>query len=360
MILNQLTLNGTSLTSQQLLDQHDKLLADSNSPLWLVDLYDFLKSWMSESETISIQTSGSTGEPKEIIVSKQDMIISAKRTLNYFQLNSGDSILLALPVKYIAGKMIVVRALVGGLDLITVKPSNDPFSELSDNKIDFCSLVPLQIESILKNDNDPFNKVKSILIGGASLSSSAEKDLMKFSANFYESYGMAETLSHIAIRKISLEAEINFTCLPGIRVSLDEYDCIIISGKDLPVSPIITNDVGTLVTDTEFQLLGRKDDIINTGGIKVSPHSVEKKLETALKGRSFVISKEPDKEFGEKVILVIEGERLNSREQSFLENAFQKLKHFERPKKINYTPQLPRTLAGKIIRNKILSLVIKK
>lgn len=345
-----LILNGKHYDHESLIDHCRDYLSGKHPGQWKLELYEFILSWLSDADSFSMRTSGSTGTPRKITFSRENMIASAERTITYFNLKPGHSILLALPVRYVAGKMVVVRAMVGGLDLVTVKPSSDPVRDSNIEQIDFSSFVPYQIETMINSGSD-LNRFGKVLIGGARISEKTKKMLNRYTTEFFESYGMTETLSHVAIRKLSPVSEPFFKCLPGISVSRGTRGRIVLHGDTLPVSPLETEDIGIISSDKEFQLSGRIDDVINTGGVKVLPESVEMKLEGTLNDRAFIISKEKDDTFGEIVILVIEGPILEDNDLERLKNFLQNLDFSERPKKIVFIPQIPRTLAGKLIRN---------
>jgi len=302
---------------------------------------DFLLDWFDSKDYIEMFTSGSTGEPKTVIVKKQAMVNSAIATGDFFDLVPGNSALQCLPVKYVAGKMMLVRAMILGLDLEFVAPSSHP---MRNNEInyDFVAMVPLQAQ----NSVQELKKVKKLIIGGAAVNKNLEKQLLKLPTTVYETYGMTETITHIAARKLGENA---FTVLPDVTVSFDDRNCLVIHAPKISNEVIITNDIVELVNENQFAFLGRIDNVINSGGIKLIPEQIEKKLVSKIQQRFFITSK-LDAELGEKLILVVEGEAVN-----FEDTIYEDLDKYEKPKEVLFIPRFKETATGKIMRKETLS-----
>lgn len=318
---------------------------------WERELYLFLKEWFSDSDFVLAQTSGSTGEPKPIKLPKSVMIKSAERTIEYFELQPGNRILHSLPCRFIAGKMMVVRAMVGQMNLVSVDPASD-FDFLENERFDFGAMVPNQIIKILEQASGKvkLENIRNLLIGGSGISSALEEQISQFSSRIVLTYGMTETASHIAIRELSGDRKSEYyRCLPGIKVSINESDCLKIHIPEF-ATPLQTNDLAELQSDTSFRILGRSDSVIISGGIKYSPEAIEKKMEPLINQR-FVVSSLPDEKLGEKLVLVIEGEPFNT---EYLRNQIKKnLPKFERPKSIVFMTTFPETDSGKVKRAEI-------
>lgn len=351
---DSIVIDGESLN---LVNIHERL----NNPAlsdWERELFLFLNEWFSDSTCILAQTSGSTGEPKTIELPKSVMRKSAERTIEYFGLQKTDRLLLSLPCRYIAGKMMVVRAIVGRMNLITVDPSTD-FGFLSDETYDFGALVPNQVVKILEQPSgeQKLQNIRSLLIGGSAISVELEKQIESLNSRIVSTYGMTETASHIAIRKLSGRAKSNFYhCLRGISVSLQENDCLQIHIPEFN-EPLKTNDLAELKSDTSFRILGRTDSVIISGGIKYSPEAIEKKLE-GLIVESFAISSVPDAKLSEKIVLVLES---GPHETAYLEKKIDSvLPVFERPKAILFVNKFPLTESGKIKRKELKHLIQKQ
>ncbi len=297
---------------------------------------DFLLDWFDSKNFIEMETSGTTGAPKKISVSKQAMVDSALATGDFFDLQPGDKALQCLPVKYVAGKMMLVRAMILGLDLEFVAPSSHP---LDNNEIDFdfVAMVPLQAQ----NSIPELKKVKKVIVGGAALNKALEKQLLKLPTQVYETYGMTETITHIAARKLGEKA---FTVLPYVTISYDDRNCLVIHAPRISDEVIITNDIVELVNENQFIFLGRMDNVINSGGIKLIPEQIEEKLASKISQRFFIASK-PDNELGEKVVLVIEGEK-----HEIDASVYESLDKYEKPKELVFVPKFKETTTGKILR----------
>ena len=302
----------------------------------------FLLDWLDASETITIQTSGSTGQPKKIKVSKQAMVHSAVRTGEFFDLQVGDRALLCLPVDYIAGKMMLVRAMILGLDLIIKAPKTA--LDLSGQSFDFCAMVPLQAQKTL-----PYlSQIKTLLIGGAPLSFDLRQALTKIHPNCFETYGMTETLTHIAVAKINYPPQ-PFCLLPEINITTSSDSALIVDAPHLSDTPIHTNDIVNILSENEFQLLGRKNNVINSGGKKLFPEQLEQQLGTAL-AVPFFFASQADVDLGERLVLLVEG---TNAIQNNIETALQDVFGLDKllyPKEIIYFNTFTYTASGKIDR----------
>ncbi|MEA3445568.1 MAG: AMP-binding protein, partial [Bacteroidota bacterium] len=320
---------------------------------YLIDLYSFYSDWFGHNETISVQSSGSTGPPKTIVFNKRQLVESARQTGSFFNLKNMQNVLLCLPTHFIAGKMMVVRALVYNLDIITVKPSSTPLKNFHQ-KIGFAAMTPQQVFSSLQDAED-FLNINTLIIGGGEVSDELQKRLQALSTACYATYGMTETLTHIAVRKLNgTNIQNTFVCLPGIKIKTDNRDCLIVSANYLS-KEIITNDIVELVTENEFRWIGRHNNVINSGGIKINPEKIEKTINSFFTG-NFFISSQPDPVFGEKVIMIIEGSEPSEEiKNSFFDKLKNKLPAFHCPKEIYYTPELIYTTSGKINRKQSLA-----
>jgi len=309
------------------------------------DVNQFISEWMNGNDEMMLQTSGSTGTPKPITVKKDWMKNSARLTGRTFGLKEGDSALLCMPMKYVAGKMMVVRALELELDLKVVEPCSNPLKNINE-PINFAAMVPLQLENSLKD----LAKVKKLIVGGGQVNSKLEEKLQSVSTHVYETYGMTETLTHVAIKPLNGPSKSDvFRALDDIDFELDGRGCLVINAPKMNPKPVITNDFIDLVDEKSFRWLGRYDNIINSGGIKIIPEVVEAKLSSIVPNRRFFIAGKSDKSLGEKVVLVVEGKRMDISCKS--------LDKFEQPKEIHFIPEFVETKSGKIHRQTTLSLI---
>lgn len=298
---------------------------------------EFLLDWFDEKPYIEMQTSGSTGLPKIIQVDKQAMVHSAIATGDFFDLKPGDRALQCLPVKYVAGKMMLIRSIVLGLDLDYVAPTSHPMERLED-KYDFAAMVPLQAQCSIPK----LAQIKKLIVGGARINAVLEQQLMQLPTQVFETYGMTETITHIAAKRVGEKA---FTVLPHVTISYDERNCLVIHAPHIIAQEtVVTNDLVELVNENQFVFLGRIDNIINSGGVKILPEQVEHKLDGQL-DRRFFISSEEDPELGDKVVLIVEGEPFDISPKTF-----ERLDKYERPKSIHFIPHFTETENGKIIR----------
>jgi len=348
---SHIILNSKTVTPEIIAER----LSNSGSPEWKKEFYLFLNEWFSDSDFVLAQTSGSTGEPKPIELHKSVMRKSAERTIEYFGLRKNNRLLLSLPCLYIAGKMMVVRAIVGQMNLITVDPATN-FDFLEQETFDFGAMVPNQVFKLFEQPSgiEKLQNIRNLLIGGSAISSILESQITQLSSRVVITYGMTETASHIAIRELSGNRRSDFYhCLPGISVRLGETDCLQIHHPEFD-EPIQTNDLAELQSETSFRILGRADSVIISGGIKYSPESLEKKLEPII-SRRFVISSVPDEKLGEQLILIIEGKPFDT--QNLEQKIALILTPYESPKSIRFIDRFPETNSGKIIRNDLKKMI---
>jgi O-succinylbenzoic acid--CoA ligase len=332
---NQFKLNGFQLDKEDLCRVAYSFIKEGED--FEKPVGNFLLDWFDSKSYIEMQTSGSTGTPKLIRVDKQAMVNSALATGDFFELHAGNKALQCLPVKYVAGKMMLIRAIVLGLDLDYVAPTSHPMEGL-DEKYDFVAMVPLQAQNSLKE----LRNVKKLIVGGARINSSLEKELMKLPTQVFETYGMTETITHIAAKRVGDKL---FTVLPDVTISYDDRNCLVIHApKIIAEETVVTNDLVELVNENQFKFLGRIDNVINSGGIKILPEQVEQKLDGKLDRRFFITSKE-DSELGEKVVLVIEGESFDVDPI-----VFDSLDKYEHPKELIFVTKFKETENGKVIR----------
>lgn len=325
-------------------------------PAWEKDIFVFILEFLNEKDYVLQKSSGTTGQPKTFKLSKKAMIESAKLTTQVLDLKFSHKALLCLSVDYIAGKMMIVRSLVAGLNLFWEEPSSMP-SLARYGKIDFCSMVPLQVFNSFSN-YEFFKNIGILLIGGSELRSELKAMFRQVANQTYETYGMAETSSHIALRLISGEnPDKYFKTMPGITLETDDRSCLIIHAPFLD-EPVITNDVVELIDNENFVWKARYDNLINTGGIKIKPEELEAEISKVLE-MDFTIIGLPDDMLGQKIALVIESTSpINEKE--LLEVLKESLEPHFVPKEVLYIKELPRNKAYKIERNKLVEMFLKK
>lgn len=334
-------------------DEIEHLITDFENneiPKWEIEMIKFIQLWFSNSSDIEVNTSGSTGLPKTIKYSKYKMISSAIATGNHFNLKPNFSALICLPTQYIAGKMMIVRSIILGLKLFTQKPSVCPIIE---RKYSFVAMTPMQVQNILSNNADSLKLIEHLIIGGGHINHLLDDKLKSLKKpKSYETYGMTETISHVAIRKINgPDRQTSFYALDGVSFKKDDRRRLIISAVHLDIENLITNDIVILKSSTEFEWIGRYDNIVNSGGLKIHPEIIENKLRKLLK-KLFFIAGIQDEKLGEKLVLFIE-EKLQTnkiQEKTLMKKIREIIPTNRCPKKIISLPIFLFTNTGKIKR----------
>lgn len=341
---------------------------------------EFLSEWMGGSPTVSVHTSGSTGKPKQMMVEKARMTASARMTCDFLGLHKGDTALLCMPVDYIAGKMMIVRSIERHMQLIEVTPSNHPLGGNLDRHIDFAAMVPSQIYETLKvpAERERLAHIRHVIIGGGAISEAMQQELRSFPNAIWSTYGMTETLSHIALRRLSgSDATDWYTPMHGISLSLTDTESygmdamtdtdatvnnngtegntrvgrLVINAPHLCAHALTTNDIAELTADHRFRIIGRTDNVICSGGIKLHIEQIEEALRPYIP-HPFCITKQPDDKFGENVVLLIETDDISPLTDTFnaRETYPAALPPYSYPKKVIPVSHIPLTPNGKIDR----------
>lgn len=336
-------LNGRYYSQEDLAEVAYSLIKEGEP--YEKQLGDFLLDWLNNKDYVEVKTSGSTGTPKTIRHSKQAMVNSAIATGDFFGLKPGDKALSCLSCSFIAGKMMVVRAIILGLELDVVAPSLTPYFN-TRKQYDFCVMIPLQLQNTLQH----IGNLKTILVGGATVNKNLIAQIQECKPDVYESFGMTETITHFALRKLNHNngTVANFETLPNVTVSMDDRNCLVVNIPYIQEEEIVTNDVVTIHSSTEFSWFGRYDNIINSAGLKIHPEQLEGKLTGKLKQR-YIITSEDDNVYQDKIVLLVEGE-----ETVIDDNAFANLESYEKPKQIYFIPSFTETKSGKINRARTL------
>lgn len=340
-------LGGNEFYKESLIEYSQEKINNPKTESWEKEIFRFIVEWFYDNDKIKVNTSGSTGKPKPINLLKKNMKLSAKNTLEFLKLKRGDKALLCLPAEYIAGKMMIVRALSGGLDLHYSKPVLN--LELNDT-YDLTAVIPSMISGINENNGpEGLEKVKNILVGGSGIPTQIENKLKNLKNNIFHTYGMTETITHIALRKINGDDKSEyFTAFNKVNLSKTDDGRLIIDYPEIGINHLVTNDITELISDKKFKILGRSDNIIISGGLKINPELVEKELSNIIESDFFVFGI-PDKNLVNKPIIFVEGvSKFNIIDIcNYLENKV--IKHFI-PKKIVAVKSFNRTKSGKIIR----------
>jgi len=327
---------------------------------------DFCRQWLNGAQEFGLRTSGSTGKPQLVQMKRQQLEASARRTGDYFDLGPGDRMLVCLNCEFVGGLMMLVRGFERRMHLTIVEPHADPLALVSaEAQFDFASFVPLQLHAVLEAGHAPrLNEMKGILVGGATVTSSVVERLQTLKAPVYLTYGMTETASHIALRRLNgPQATSTYRALPGISIGQDARGCLTVRADVTQDQLIVTNDRVQLLDAHTFEWLGRVDFVINSGGVKVQAEKVEQVLEVVLaelgepQRRAFVAGR-PDSRLGEQVTAFLEGTALPSAQQEqLLQLLGQRLNKYEVPRAVVYVPQFSSTTSGKLDRlNTVRSL----
>lgn len=305
----------------------------------------FVTLWHDDSTTIGAHTSGSTGIPKMVNLPKSDMRASARATCQFFGIGPGSLLFLPLPIDYIAGKMMIVRAEESNSDLMVEPPSNTPLRSAPPIPVDLAAIVPSQVPGLLAS---PWvGQIRNLLVGGAPLSQAHETMLAQSPVKAFATYGMTETASHVALRPIGTDT---YRAMPHVSFSTDDRGCLTVHSDSMSFGTLVTNDLVELTSPHSFRWLGRHDNVINSGGIKVLPEKIEEKLAGLLpEGIQFYIASRPSEKWGSEVVIVVESpEPIDMPDFS----AMPTLLKAERPKQVIFQPRFERTRSGKIIRQK--------
>lgn len=317
----------------------------------------FIEQWLNNNTTFTFQTSGSTGNPTVVTFSKQQLEISAAGTIKALALHAGDIALVCLPTKYTAGKMMLARALLNKMKIVAVEPGSDPLNNITSS-IDLAAFVPMQMQVMLdKGRASMINNIKAILIGGSPVDHILKNEIRSnLTTSVYATYGMTETLSHIALQNLTASDDY-YTTMPGVGIRLDDRGCLAIRTPYLE-NEVITNDLVELLSDSTFKWLGRLDNIINSGGIKIQAEELEKQIDMLLKElgikNRFFIAGRPDRLLGEAVELFIEGTLPIISKERLYQALTQTLTPYHAPRRIHEIKRFKETETGKIDRRNSL------
>ena len=313
----------------------------------------FLDEWNNDSEYVEVKTSGSTGEPKRMMVEKRRMLNSARITCDFLGLKQGDTALLCMSTDYIAGKMMVVRSIERGLQLITVPPSGHPLGAANNYQLSFAAMVPMQVYNSLQvpEEKERLKQIKHLIIGGGAIDEAMERELRTFPNAVWSTYGMTETLSHIALRRISgPDASDWYTPFSSVEITQNADGCLVINAPEVCADTLVTNDI-VEIENNRFRILGRKDNVICSGGIKLQIEEIERELKPYVRV-PYIISKRKDEKFGEVVVLLTEGSTDEAKQ--ICEKVLPK---YHIPKAYIHVDQIPLTETGKPARKTALDIV---
>jgi O-succinylbenzoic acid--CoA ligase len=331
-----------------------------------VKVLDFVRQWLTGTQEFTLTTSGSTGTPQPILLKRRQQA-SAARTGDFFDLGPGDRALVCLNCEYIGGMMMLVRGLERNMHLTIVEPQGNPFDMVAaDAEFDFAAFVPLQLRAMIgAGQSLRLNQMRAVLVGGATVDSTLATEIQTLRVPVYHTYGMTETVSHVALRRLNgPEATTSYRVLTGIAAGQDERGCLTLRGDVTDDQLIVTNDQVNLLDAHTFEWLGRADFVINSGGVKVQAEKVELVLDVALaemgESRRCFVAGRPDERLGEKVTAFVEGEPLATEAENQLQTLLaERLEKYERPRQVVYVPEFTATANGKLDRASTLRKAIK-
>lgn len=317
-------------------------------------LNEFLSEWESASPTLVVHTSGSTGKPKPMTVEKRRMEASARITCDFLGLQPGDTALLCMPLDFIAGKMVVVRSIVRRLKLVCVKPSGHPLQGITEAPV-FAAMVPMQVYNSMQVPEElrVLRQIRHLIIGGGAVSDDMAKLLREFPNAVWSTYGMTETLSHIALRRLSgPEASSWYTPFASVSVSTNAEGCLVIDAPEVCAQPLVTNDIVEIDSDgRRFRIRGRRDNVICSGGIKLQIEEMEEKLRQHT-DVEFAITKLPHPKFGETVVLLAVTDDMEAMRTLCQDH----LSRYEQPHAYISVPAIPLTATGKPARAEMMHI----
>ncbi len=300
--------------------------------------------------------------PQPIEITRGQMVASAKNTASYFGLKPNYSALVCLDTRYIAGMMMLVRCFEIGMHPIIIEPVANPLKSLNENvTIDFSAFVPYQVNQMIIDDPEKLDRIKVAIIGGAPVDHQLFNKIKSLPGKIYATYGMTETLSHVALKRLNGENPVGyFKALPHVKFSTDERGCLIVDANFL-TSPVVTNDLVELSGDRQFNWIGRWDNVINTGGIKVVPERIEEAIQKVFNmlklGNRFIVGGIADKKLGQKVCLIVETHTgINLSVGQLREIMRDSLSHYETPREILFVKKFIETETGKINRKATIHL----
>lgn len=349
-------------TNQYSLTQFSELSLEKEQQ-WLKPAQTFVKGWINGQKEFPINTSGSTGRPKTIVHQRDQMIASAEATIKTLRLSKDTTALLCLNAAYIGGQMMLLRAMWGGWNIEIVAPSSVPSDKASLERYDFTAMAPLQVSTLLENPGGRsfLNRIEKIIIGGAPISMELLHQIEQLESQCYHTYGMTETVSHIALKKLNGPDKSDWFEVIGDNViTTDERDCLSIKGSATNHAWVVTND-RVEISSNRFKWLGRVDFVVNSGGVKIQIEKVEQELQRLLPpafGEKLIVWKRPNQRLGEELIGLTTDSQLINYIDKEKETLRKNLPDYHFPKRWFHVHDFHRTEGGKIDRNTTFAAVI--
>jgi O-succinylbenzoic acid--CoA ligase len=346
-----------NLTIKMIWNTNTSLIQTQSPPehRYFRQAYDFMISWLNGRQEFILHTSGSTGTPKEILMKRSQLSSSALMTGAALDLHAGTRALVCLNVSYIAGIMMLVRGMELGWELSIAEPSSNPLLEFDNPDFDFVAMVPLQLSTCLSDEKtkNQVDNLGKILLGGAPVGIHLQKQIDQLNIPVYQSYGMTETVSHIALRKLNCpEIENDYQVLPGVTFGLDHRGCLFVSGAVTNEEKIQTNDLAEITSENTFNWIGRIDNVINSGGVKIVLDKVDEAVAAVFYDlgyeNHFFSWFEEDEKLGQKLILIIQKAKENMRAEILLDEIRKRISTYETPKHVYFVEEFVKTPTDKI------------
>jgi len=336
------------LSKKELIEFSEKKISDGSVENWEKEIFSFILQWFDKNDFVKVKTSGSTGKPKTIVLRKKNIAASAEATLKFLKLKQRDKALLCLPAEHIAGKMMIVRALIGKLELYYIKPSLSPDVE-NKTGFSFVAFVPSMLSYMVKLGNlGVLESFDNVILGGSEIPFGIEEKLQSLKNNIWHTYGMTETITHIALRKVNGPDRSEwFSPLEGVSITTKKEGKLEITCENIDVNNLLTNDIAIVSREGKFKILGRSDNVINSGGVKIHPEELEKKISAVLKNNFYFYGKS-DEVLGQRLVLFVEGRPEN--DKALLSEIGKFLKKSQMPKEIIWVDRFEKTKTKKIIR----------
>jgi o-succinylbenzoate---CoA ligase len=346
-------ISGKTYTEEDLKIYAKGKVKNPSTPDWEKDIHRFILDWISPIELLEVHTSGSTGVPRYVEIPKSYFVASATASIESLNLKKGGIAFLCLPTEYIAGKMMIVRALVGGLDLHYTEPSSIPDMSGLQN-IEFAGMIPMQVVKLLETETGKkqLEKIKKLIIGGSFVPVTLEEKVKSLPNQIWSTYGMTETITHIALRRLNgPEVTDQYTPMPTVKLRLDERGCAIVDAEYIGIKGLITNDLAQISPDGRFRILGRIDNVVMSGGLLLHPEIIEKKLHGFI-NTEFFLAGLRDHELGERLVLFIEDPKkeMVNKEDEIWKIINERLTGYDVPRSIVFMEEFSRTGNAKILR----------
>jgi o-succinylbenzoate---CoA ligase len=313
----------------------------------------FYQLLVKNNGALEVKTSGTTGPPKPMVIPREDLIASAKLTAETFDLKEGDRVLHCLPADHVAGRMMLVRAMVLGLDMHIINPRGSVLENLrTEDRFRFAAMIPLQLHRIIQEDRARVERqFDTILLGGGPVSMALREDVRELDVKVYQGYGSTETVTHVAVRRLNGPTRSDrYHAIGDVTFAQDDLGRLVVNTPHLSTKTHITNDLADVPGPRTFRWRGRYDNVILSGGKKIFPEQLEERTGGLLPFPHFFMPI-PDDRLGQAVCLVIETEQRDPTVVQEVLDILAKILHpHEMPRRISATRKLRRTRTGKIIR----------